>query len=176
MSEEIGALRVALTAATATFERDMKGARDALQSNTRHMERALYSLRDSFNNSMKSALSLRGLMGQLFVGASVMGLVAFVKSSIDAADRMNDLSKSTGVSVETLSTMGYAAKQSGLDMESLAIGFKRLNKNMSEAASGSGDAKDAFALLGISIKNNDGSLKSSEQFVPENEDHPHVLI
>lgn len=167
MAEEIGALRVALAAATATFERDMKGARDALQSNTRSMERALYSLRDSFNNSMKSALSLRGVFSQLFAGASVAGLVYFVKSSIDAADRMNDLSKSTGVSVETLSTMGYAAKQSGLDLESLANGFKRLDKNMSEAASGSGDAKDAFSLLGISVKDGEGKLKSAEQIMLE---------
>src|SRR3990170_3944932 len=99
--------------------------------------------------------------------ASVAGITAFVKSTIDAADHMEKLSQSAGVSVETLSTMGYAAKFSGIDIEKLADGYKKLSKSMSETASGTGEAKKAFDVLGISVKNSDGSLKSSEQVMLE---------
>src|SRR5574337_1263534 len=167
MAEEIGALRAALSASSAAFEKDMKAARDAVRRSANDMQSAMNGVAESFNRTLKNAFSLRNIIPQLFAGASVAGLVYFVKSTIDAADRLNDLSKSTGVSVETLSTMGYAAKQSGVDMESLGIGFKKLGKNMADAASGTGEAKDAFKVLGISVKDNNGNLKTSEQVMLE---------
>ncbi len=164
---EIGALRAALSASSASFEKDMKAARDAVRKSANDMKTSMDGVSKSFNDALKGAFSLKNIMPQLFAVASVAGIVSFVKSTIDAADKMNDLSKSTGVSVETLSTMGYAAKQSGTDMESLGTGFKKLNKNMADAASGTGEAKEAFKVLGISVKNNDGTLKTSEKVMLE---------
>lgn len=135
------------------------------------LDQAARQSRKTADEMSKNFGKLKGVFMDIFpaaaAAASIAGITAFVKSSIDAADHMNDLSKSTGVSVETLSTMGYAAQQSGLDLESLANGFKKLNKTMFEAASGTGEAKAAFDLLKMSVKNNDGSLKSSEQVMLE---------
>lgn len=135
------------------------------------LDQAARQSRKTADEMSKNFGKLKGLFLDIFpaaaAAASIAGITAFVKSSIDAADKLDDLSMSTGVSAETLSTMGWAAKLSGLEMDSLADGFKRLSKAMSETASGTGESKKAFDLLGISVKNNDGSLKSSEKVMLE---------
>jgi len=90
-------------------------------------------------DTLKSAFMALGLtMG-------VGGMVALIKSSIDAADRLNDLSKSTGITVETLAGLKVAAKQSGGDLDSIAQAVNKLAVNMGKDA-------EKFKALGVSAK------------------------
>lgn len=133
---------------------------------------------DSTNGGISSALKSVGGMsnaisalskasvafGVVFGGA----LAAIAKQSIDAADELNDLSKKTGISVENLDKLQFAASQSGVSMESLTVAARSLNKQIAEAASGaSGDAANAFAAMGISVRDASGAIKSADQVMLE---------
>lgn len=94
--------------------------------------------------------ALRGIAAPLAAAFSVAGIVSFMKSTIDLADKLNDLSQRTGFTVEQLSALQNAAKLNGASAESLNSGLIKLSKSMSDAAGGSKEQLEAFRALGIS--------------------------
>jgi hypothetical protein len=87
--------------------------------------------------------------------------------AIDAADHLNDLSKKTGIAVETIGGIGFAAGQAGGDLETAAAGAGKLNKSLAEAASGNVKAAEAFRAMGISVKDAAGNTKSADVALAE---------
>ena len=105
---------------------------------------------------------VKGMLAGLGVSLSVAGFAAMIKSAIDAADQLNKLSQKIGISVEALSTLRFAAQLSDVSLETLQKGIKGLSQNITEANTGIGDGAQVFDALGISVKNADGSMKSTE--------------
>jgi hypothetical protein len=131
---------------------------------------------DAMNKIQASAQKSAGgikeaFAGNLFAGLasgiSVAGLVAIVKNSIDAADHLNDLSKKTGVAVDVLGGIGFAAAQAGGDLETASAAAGKLNKSIAEAASGNKESIDAFKALGISVQDVGGKLKTADKVIAE---------
>lgn len=110
-----------------------------------------------------------GLLSTFGIGAGLSGagIAAFVKSSIDAADEMGKLSQRVGVGTEALSALSYAASLSDVSTESLANGLKKLAVNAADTAKGTGEARDAFAALGINVKDSTGNLKGADVLMGE---------
>lgn len=151
-SNSLARLSVELGANTAAFQADMgKAARVA--------EKELASIKDA-------ASKMGVALGAAAVAAGA-AFVAMAKQSIDAADEMNDLSQKLGMSTESLSAYAYAAKMSGADTEAMASGIKKLSSNVVDAARGQGAAKDAFAALGISVKDANGQIKNQDTILRE---------
>jgi hypothetical protein len=100
--------------------------------------------------------SLRGAVGGFVSGLagilSVRSFVRIIEGSIDAADKLNDLSQATGLSVETLGGLQFAAKKTGSDLDSLAKGFSRLNIELGAAKAGNANAIQTFNALGLSMR------------------------
>src|SRR5262245_60668655 len=70
-------------------------------------------------------------MGQRFATAGVLfatPLLASAKAFADAGSEMLDMSQRTGVSVEALSELGYAASQSGSNIEELETALKFMQR------------------------------------------------
>jgi hypothetical protein len=89
---------------------------------------------------LAQAASMQGLGGafsRLIPLLSVGGIVAMAKSTIDAADALDDMSERTGVSVEMLARFKKAAALSGTSIETVEKGLTRLARAMSAAASNS---------------------------------------
>jgi len=105
---------------------------------------------------------VKGLLAGLGVSLSVAGFATMIKSAIDAADELNKLSQKIGISVEALSTLRFAAQLSDVSLETLQKGIKGLSQNIAEANTGVGDGAQVFEALGISVKNADGSMKTTE--------------
>jgi lambda family phage tail tape measure protein len=105
---------------------------------------------------------VKGLLAGLGVSLSVAGFATMIKSAIDAADHLNKLSQKIGISVEALSTLRFAAQLSDVSLETLQKGIKGLSQNIAEANTGIGDGAQVFEALGVSVKNADGSMKSTE--------------
>lgn len=102
-------------------------------------------------SSLKTALA-----GAVSIGA----LGVMVKSVADAGDQLGKLSTRTGVAVEELSKLQYAASLSDVSNEDLANSLGRLNRVLGEAADGSKEATAALARFGIAP----GTLNASEAF------------
>lgn len=114
-----------------------------------------------------AAAGLSGALGTLAPLLSAAGLVGMVKGTLAAADNMNDLAQSTGVSVEALSRFNKAASVSGTNLEGVSKGLVKLSKTMLDAATGGKASSATFQALGISVKNADGSLKSADRVMLE---------
>ena len=86
------------------------------------------------------------------VGSAVTGaLLSTAKIFADVGDSLNDMSVRTGVSVESLSELSFAAEQSGADMETLEKGLRAMQRTIVEAGSGSKSAADALGRLGLNV-------------------------
>jgi len=115
-----------------------------------------------------SAGGLGNALGMLAPALSVGGLVGLATNSIKGADALNDLAQKTGVSVEALARFKKAASVSGTDLESVSKALIKLSKGMNDAATtGKGPAAEAFKILGISVTDASGKLKSSDKVMIE---------
>lgn len=120
-------------------------------------------LTNDFSSRMASMIKKTAAV--VGAGYTAKALGGLVKDSIDAADALSKTSQIVGVNVESLSKLKYAAELSDVSFESLGTGLKKFSKNIIEASDGTGAQADAFAVLGIKLKNADGSLKSTDQLV-----------
>jgi hypothetical protein len=118
-------------------------------------------------NMSKDFGALKGAIAGVAGAVSIGGIAAMVKANIDAADSLRDLSQETGVAVETLGGLGFAASQAGGNLESIADAAGKLNKSIAGAAGGNKQFGDAFKALNIEIKNANGTLKTADQVLVE---------
>lgn len=104
----------------------------------------------TFGSKVKASL---GVVSNAFAGmslAATASLLAIANQSINAADQLAKLRDRLGVSVESLSELKFAAEQSGVSFNTLALGMQRLQRRVAEAAQGTGEAQAALRELGIS--------------------------
>lgn len=106
-----------------------------------------------FSKSMDQMQAGIARLGVELAGiVSIGGFAAMIKGSIDAADKLGDLSKSTGIAVETLGGLGFAASQSGSSVEGVGKAVGKLNVHIAEAKSGVPEMVKLFQNVGLSIK------------------------
>ncbi len=131
MSTPVGSLVIEMAANVVRLQKDMDAAKKSVGD-------AMSSIRGSANTAMNA-------LAGLGVSLSAVAFASWIKGAIDAADKLNDLSKSTSISVENLSGLELAAKQSGGDLDGLAKAINKLSIGMGE------DAKK-FELIGVTAK------------------------
>lgn len=119
------------------------------------------------SNNITKDLKRIGVAFAAVGGAAITATAALIKSQIDAADNLTKTSQAIGIEVEQLSALEFAAKLSGVEFASLTSGLGRFARVINDAYNGLATAKRSFDQLGISIKNSDGTLKSSEQLIDE---------
>ncbi|HEX5442607.1 MAG TPA: hypothetical protein VFW87_02205 [Pirellulales bacterium] len=90
-------------------------------------------------------------------------LVGAAKVFADMGSDLVDMSQRTGLSVESLSELGFAAGQTGSDIATLETGLRRMQRSILDASDGLASAKDAFAHLGLAVDQLKG-LSPEEQF------------
>lgn len=139
----IGALRVVLGADTAALETGLKGAQRSLAA---------------FGAGAGKSLAAAGAA----MNTIAVGMAVAIKGSINEADKLNKMSQSVGMPVDELSKLKYAAELSDVSLEQLGVSLGKLSKNMSLMAGGAaGPAAEALKAMGLSVKNTDGTLKTS---------------
>ena len=85
------------------------------------------------------------------------------KTFASMGDSVAKMSRRTGVGVEALSELGYAAELSGTSMESLENGLRRMQRSIYDAGRGLSTAVDGLADLGLTAKDLEG-LSPEDQF------------
>ncbi len=103
----------------------------------------------------------------LFAIAAVGGIVALGKSAIDTADAFGKLSTRTGIAADKLLAYVNAGKLADVSQSDLETGLRTLARTQVEASEGVATYADAYAKLGVSVKNQDGTLKDSDQLLSD---------
>lgn len=145
----IGALRVVLGADTASFEDGLKSAGVRLST---------------FGANIAKA----GLAATAAFTAAATAIGVGVKRTIDEADNLGKTAQKIGIPVEELSKLKLAAQLADVSLEQLSTGVGKLSRTMVEAAAKpTSEAANAFRALGVSVKNTDGTLKSSTEVMAD---------
>jgi len=114
-----------------------------------------------FNENLKLSLALLAGVGAALIGAAG-GVFAFVASNTEAADALGDMYNETGIAVESIQELGFAAMLSGSSTEAMSASLNGLSKVAGDAARGLGRGKKAFDELGISVKDASGNVKTAD--------------
>ena len=113
--------------------------------------RVLASVRGEMSRLDSVAGKLKGVLGTLGAGISAGALTAFVRSTIDGIDALNDLKDATGASIENLSALEDVAARTGTSFDAVGSSLVKFNSALSAAKPGS-DAARAFEALGLSVQ------------------------
>lgn len=98
----------------------------------------------------KSVAMLTNWKSKLLAGVGVGGLGLFIKNSIEAADKLGEMSERTGIATDKLANLQRVAQLAGVD--DIADGIQKMNVRLAQAAEGSGEAGDALRGLGLDAK------------------------
>lgn len=120
----------------------------------------------SMDSMAKKAAVFGAAVGAAMTAAAGAMAVA-VGNVINKADQLGDVADRMGVSIEALQELRHAADRGGMAVGNFDMALRRFVRRASEAALGTGAAKDAFKDLGISLLDNEGRMKSSERLLSE---------
>jgi len=122
-------------------------------------------LRSAQRRLMRFGAGVRniGLRVAAVGGAILAPLALSAKYFASAGDRMEKLSRRTGLSVEALSELGFAADRSGTSMDALEKGLRRMQRNVYDLGRGLSTTVDAFDDIGLTLEDLAG-LKPEDQF------------
>jgi hypothetical protein len=124
--------------------------------------RGLQAQLGSLEAASAKGLSLSGLAGiGLSATAAAAAIGASVKVAADYGDQLDNMAQRTGVAVEELARLQYAAKLSDTSTEALGKGIGNLSKLMVGAAYGGAESGKLFERFGISLRNADGTMRST---------------
>jgi len=100
-------------------------------------------------------------------GAVTAAFGAIVLKTTQLGDTYDKMAKRTNVSVEALSALGYAAKISGADLDTVEKSLRYLARGMNDAAQGVGESLEAFKYLNINVTDTKGNLRDTIDVLKE---------
>ncbi len=116
----------------------------------------------SFGASMKSFVTPAALAT---AGIAAVGIaVVKISSQLSRLDEIAKKARGLGISGQNLMEFQHAAGLAGVNAESFTRAMMDMQKNIGDAIAGTGEAKDALALIGVEIGDL-AKLDASEQFL-----------
>ena len=96
-------------------------------------------------------------------GAAIAGLVRFGNAAAKVADEIDKGARSAGLSAEAYQELRFAFDQNGVSAERFDTLMQGLNQRLGQAAQGSRAQADAFARLGVEIRDASGNIRGTEE-------------
>jgi ribosomal protein L12E/L44/L45/RPP1/RPP2 len=159
LAADLASLVIGLRADVASLQSDLG---KALSLNQKHAN----DIAGLWNKAGESvADSLKDIAGKLAGAFAVEQLVEAGKKSLEFADNLGKMSQKVGISVESLSALNVQARLSDVGIDSLQGGLAKLARNAADAAAGSKQQAAAFQAMGVSLKDANGNLRSTEDIL-----------
>jgi len=143
---------------------DVKKMVAGLEKGQREVQTFTKRAKNSFK-SIKNALGPIG--GAVAAAFSVNAIKNFITSTIEANDQLGKTAKKLGIGVEAFQEFRFAAERSGVAIRSFDMAIQRFSRAISETSMGFGQAKRAFDAMGISVVDEHGNLKKTEDLLME---------
>jgi len=106
-------------------------------------------------------------MKGLVAAMAIKQVIGFAKSIADTYDQQIKLGRAVGMSAKSIAGFQFAAQLGGTSAESMDKAMVKLAKNIKDADQGIGLAKDSFKAMGIELRNQDGSLRKTDDIILE---------
>lgn len=128
-------------------------------------------LPDSMKTSMNGMLQLDTTTvavagGFAAVAAAIVkaekALISMTKEAASNADDLLTLASVTGTTTDSVQELNYMADLTDVSFDRIKDSLKETTNKMQEAATGTGDAYEAYKRLKVEITNTDGSLRSAQ--------------
>lgn len=149
MALSLGDFFVKIGADITSFKAEMAKVGDTLKKTESDV--------DKFSQNMARSM---GAMGVAVLGFGGLASISFASFG----DALNEMSKRTGIAVETLSKLNYAAQLNGTSLEGLESGVKRLQRAITDATQGVATYQESFRLLGVDYRDLAG-MSPEDQFM-----------
>jgi hypothetical protein len=143
---------------------------DAKTKGENNIKRLGNSMQGVEGKAKNLGMAMRGVgsaFKALFAAAAVGGFASVIKGAIDTADSFQKLEVRTGIAAEKLMAYVEAGKLADVSQKQLEVGLKTLARTQVEAADGVKTYADAYAKLGIDVRNANGDLKPTDQLLGE---------
>lgn len=126
------------------------------------------NMRSTLNEMIQidgKTLALVGTMAALAtaIAKAEQKLIDITRQSAAYADEILTMSTTTGIATESLQEYTYAADLLDVSVETITGSQARLIRSMGAAQEGTAAQADAFAKLGVTYQNTDGSLRNAEE-------------
>lgn len=178
----------------ANNEKSLIRANSTLKTNTatynnavgkvKQYEQAIKSTEQDIENFGKAELSANDATKTLTTGIGMLDvalgdllsggimqlvewLIEGIQYSMEFATTVDKVSQQIQMSNEDVQKWGYAFKTVGLDLESVSGDLANFNEKIQDTVNGTGDGAEVFTALGISVKNADGTLRSTGDVLQE---------
>ena len=126
-------------------------------------------------DSMKSSMNAMGSLdaqslalagGFAAVAAAIVkaekALISMTREAASNADDLLTLASVTGTTTDSVQELNYMADLTDVSFDRIKDSLKETTNKMQEAATGTGDAYEAYKRLKVEITNTDGSLRSAQ--------------
>ena len=113
----------------------------------------------------KKLTGLGTMFGGLKTKLAGIGLAAFGRSALTAADDLTDLSNATGIAIGRLIELKTILTEAGLPADAMSNAVGKFTLSIQEAADGSLKAQNAFAAVGVSLQ--DLKTKSEQDLLTQ---------
>lgn len=125
---------------------------------------------DDYNEGLTSTIDLVKTYAKVAAAATAatFGLVA---ASTAASDEQGKLSNQTGIAVGRIDALGFALQRVGGEASQMNRQLEDLSIRASEASRGMGTGAEAFGILGISVTDASGRLKTADNLLLEISDN-----
>lgn len=162
---ELGKMKTALDKSTKAME-DQSGASGGLLDGLKGLaDQFGVQLPGSMDKLLEGFGSLAGPAGAAGLLAALGEVAEKLKEVGDAAaaeaSKLTDLSTKTGASTSELEALHYVCGMLDVDSGKLDKAMEDLNKKMLEAKEKSGEARDMFDRMGVSVVDQEGKMRST---------------
>lgn len=148
-------------AAVASTEREIGNYSDELKNLDKNSEEAGEGL-DKLAKRITAGIAVAVTALGAAAVATGKKLWDMANETAKAGDEIDKQSQKLGVSAENYQKLSYAMERCGADVEDFRKGATNISKTLAEVQDGADESATAFGELGVSLKNADGTMRSTE--------------
>jgi lambda family phage tail tape measure protein len=137
------------------------------ENNIKRLGNSMQGVQGKVKNLKMAVGGLNTAFKALGAALAVGAFANLAKQTIDQADAFGKLSTRTGIAANSLQVFVNAGKLADVSQAQLETGLKSFARTSYEAAKGVATYSDAYASLGVDVKQADGSLKASDDLLKE---------
>lgn len=142
-----------------SFGDTIRDVASAIGMETSPLVETLASNFDGLNEDMGKAV--------LTVGTLITTMGALTSQTVSHAKEVVNVSQTMGMTTNQYQAWDYVLKSVGYDAESASGDLAALAEKAKDAAEGGNDAEKTFRILGMSVKDQSGNLKSQNELFTE---------